>query len=201
MGDMGGHHFGGEARARLGLGDLALGLFQRGDGGLKLAVGGGQFLGIGEKLIRELFGAGAQERLLPLCGGDVGIDGDPAALRQRRALDGNGAAIGAGALHVMRLEGAGDLDPAGDEILDLAHVAVIAAPGEKTDGRGEIRPRCHQFVGQGEHFLEAAVAHGEAQIAVIDGERLLDEVQPGALGCARHGVAVVLHPRSLLARG
>ena len=53
MGDMGGHHFGGQAGAGLGLGQPALGLLQLRDGGLELAVGAGQFLGMGQKLVGE----------------------------------------------------------------------------------------------------------------------------------------------------
>jgi hypothetical protein len=46
MGDMGGRHLGRQADARLHLGQFALGLLQLRDGGLELAVGAGQFLGM-----------------------------------------------------------------------------------------------------------------------------------------------------------
>lgn len=51
MGDMGRHHFGGEAGARLHGSELALGLFQCGDGGFQLAVGAGKLFGAGEQLV------------------------------------------------------------------------------------------------------------------------------------------------------
>jgi hypothetical protein len=176
---MGRHHLGGEPGAAFHLGQFALGLFERGDRGGKLAVRAGEFLGIGQNPLGEFLGPCAQQFLLPPNRGDVGIDRDPAALRQGRTLDRDGPAVGAGAFHVVRLEGARGLDPVADEAVDLAHLAILAVLGEKAHRVLEGRTGSDEPVRQAEHLAEGAVRGCEAEVAVVDRQRLLDEVQPG----------------------
>ena len=176
---MGGHHFGGEAGTRLHLGQFALGLFEGGHGGSQFAVGGGQFLGAGKHLFRQKLGPGAQKLFLRFDLGDVGIDRHPSALRQGSAFDTDRAAIGAGALHVMRLEGAGLFDTDPDEAVKVVYLSVFAARGQMADRVFEIGAGFGQPVGQVEHFGKTRVAGGELEVAVIDRQGLSDQVQPG----------------------
>ena len=177
-GDMGGHHLGGEAGACFHLGQLASRLFQCGIGGRELTVAGGQRLGAADHLFRQEFRAGAQQRLLRLHGGDVGINRDPAALRQRPPLDRDGPAVRARALHVVRGKGAGLLDPRPDEILGIVHRAILTRAHEVADGVLEAGAGPSEPLGQVEHLREGAVADSQLQLAIIDRERLLDQVQP-----------------------
>jgi hypothetical protein len=96
-----------------------------------------------------------------------------------------------GALHVVRLEGAGGLDPVAHEAADIAHLAVFAVLGEEAHGVLEGGARGDEPVGQAEHFAEGAVAGGKPQVAVVDRQGLLDQVEPGldqrlVLAFARH---------------
>ncbi len=179
MRDMRRHHLGGQPGAGLDGAQLALGFLQRADRRGQLPVGPGQLFRPPQHLFRQKLGAGAQQLLLLLGARDVGVDGDPAALRQRRPLDRDPAAVGAGALHVMRFEGAGLFDPDGDKGLGVADLAVFAARHQMADRVLEAGADGDQRLGQIEHLLKAAVALHQPQVATVDRQRLLDQVQPG----------------------
>jgi hypothetical protein len=193
MADMGGRHLGRQTGARLHLGQFALGFLQLGDCGLQPAVGVGQLLGMFQKLVAQHLGAAAQQLLLPLDGGDVGIDRHPSAPGQGRALDRDRPPVGAPAFHVVGHEGAGRLHPVADEGRGIVHVAVFAGIDEVADRLLEPRSGGHELLRQSEHRLERPVADGEPQIPVIDRQGLLDQVQTRArqmagIGAARHSL-------------
>ena len=190
MGDMGGDHGGDLTDAGLGFGQHALGLFQRGVGRGQRAVGGGQPFGMVQRQFGKLFRAGAQKLFLTFDLGDVGIDRDPAALRQRRPLDGNPAAIGTFALHVMGLKGAGLFDALAHGGLGVVLGAVFAAPDQIADRVLECGAGTGQLVRQVEHRLIGPIDHRQSQIRIENRDRLLNQVQPGAGQC---GVPVVSH--------
>ena len=179
MRDMRGHHLGRLAGARLGFGQLALGFLQRGDGRFQFAVGGAQLLGIGQHLVAQLFGSCAQQGFLPFGRGDVRVDGDPSALRQGRTFDTDAAPVGTHPFHVMRLEGAGLFDPYAHGFVQIIDRSVFAPLRQKTDRILEARAGGRQFDRQVEHLAKGAVADHKTQVAVIDRQRLLDQVQPG----------------------
>ena len=175
---MGGHHFGGQTGMGLHCGQFALGLFKSRNRGLEFAVGARQFFGVGQHLIVQLFRACAQQRLLPLGGCYIGINGDPTALWQRRALDADGAAVGAGAFHIMWHEGASDFHTVLHECFHVADGAIFTAAGQMVDAIGKMRPWGHQAIRKIEHIFEAVVAGGELQVPIIDAEGWLNQVQP-----------------------
>ena len=179
MGDMGWHHLGYQTGASLHLGQLALGLFQRGVGGGKFAVRGGQPFGIGQNLIGKLLRPGAQKRLLPLDVGNVGIDRHPAVLRQGRPFDRDRAPVRARPLHVMRLKRAGLFDADADRFFGIRHLAIFTAQDQIADGVFKGRAGAGQVVRQVEHLSVLAVADRKPEVAVKDRQRLLDQVQRG----------------------
>ena len=126
----------------------------------------------------KLFGPGAQHRLVPLGFGDVGIDGDPAALRQGRPFDRDPAAIGALTFHVMCLEGAGLFNAQAHGLVRVVLRAVFAAQDQKADGVFEEGAGPGQVVGQIEQRLILAVGHRQPQVGIEDRQRLANQVQP-----------------------
>ncbi len=148
-----------------------------------------------ENLIGEFGRPRAQERVLAPDVGDVGIDGDPAALRQGRAFDRDGPPVRPDAFHVMRLEGARLVDADAHRLFGILDIAVFAAQDEIADGILERGAAAGQGVRQVEHLLVLAVRHGEPQVAVEDRQGLLNEVQP-RLGEA--GARIVRHHLPLL---
>jgi hypothetical protein len=180
MGDMGGRHLGRQTGARLHLGQFALGLLQLRDGGLQPAVGAGQFFGMRQELVAQDLGPAAQQLLLPFHFGDVGIDGHPAPVGQRRALDRDRAPVGAAAFHVVGHEGARGLHPVAHEGGDIVDIAVLARIHEVADGLLELRTGGDEMLGQAEHRLKRAVADRQPKVCVIDRQGLLDQVQARA---------------------
>jgi len=83
----------------------------------------------------------------------------------------------------MRLEGAGDLDPVVDKGLEVADVAVFAVLGQEAHRVLEGSARADEAVGQAEHLAEGAVRGGKAEVAVVDRQGLLDQVEPGLDQC------------------
>ena len=180
MGDMGRRHLGGEADARLHLGQPAFGLFKLRIGGGQFAIGLRQLLGMGQELIGQFFGMRAEQFLLPFDLGDIGIDGHPSAVGQGGTLDADRATVGALALHVMRHEGARLLDPVADEPFGILHLAIFAMGDEIADRVFETGARCHQMLRQAKHRAEGAIADRQAEIGIIDRQRLLNQVQTRA---------------------
>ena len=134
---------------------------------------------MGHQLPAQLFRAGTQQRLDPLCPRDIGVDRDPAALGQRRAFDRDRPSVRSGSLHIVRFEGAGLIDPAFDKAFHILDRAIFAADREMTDGVFERRTGAGQVIGQVEHPPERFIAQGKPQVDVIDAERLADQVEPG----------------------
>jgi hypothetical protein len=180
MADMGGRHLGRQTGARLHLGQLALGLLQLRNRGFKLAVGTGQLLRPRQKLIAQDLGPGAQQFLLTLHFGDVGIDGHPAPVRQRGALDRDRAPVGAAAFHVVGHEGACGLYPVAHEGGGVVDIAILTRCDEVLDGFLELRTCGYKMLRQAEHRLKRAVADRQTQVCVVDRQGLLDQVQARA---------------------
>ena len=178
MGDMGRDHFGHLTCAGLGRGQDALGLLQGGVGGGQFAVGRGQPFGMVQHLFAQRVGSRPQQRFLTPDVSDVGIDGDPPALPQRRAFDSDPATICALAFKVMRLKGAGLFDAKGDRRFGVVLWAVFAAFDQEADRVFKAGTGLGQGVGQIEHRLILPVADRQPQIGVKDRQGLPDQVQP-----------------------
>ena len=189
MGDVGRYHLGHMAGARLGLGEDALRFLQRRVRRGQRPVRGGEVLGVGEQLLRQLRRPSAQQRLGPLDVGDVGINRHPAALRERRPLDREGAPVRPLPLDIVRLEPPRLVDALPDGRLGVGLRPVFAARDEEGDRVLEARARLDQPLGQVEHLLVAAVRHRQPQVGVEDRDRLRDQVQPRP---GQFSVAVVL---------
>jgi hypothetical protein len=137
--------------------------------------------------------------LLPLDGGDVGIDRHPAAPGQGRALDRDRAPVGAAAFHVVGHEGARGLHPVAHEGRGIVDIAVFAGIDEVADRLLEARAGGDEVLGQSEHRLERPVADGKPKVPVIDRQGLLDQVQSRAcqmigVGAARHSLLPQISP-------
>ena len=76
----------------------------------------------------------------------------------------------------MRHEGAGLFHPFGHEGVDIPHLAIFAGASQMADRILKGRAGGHQPVRQVEHGLKRGVADREPKVAVIDGQRLSDQV-------------------------
>ena len=110
--------------------------------------------------------------------GDVGVDGDPAALGQGGTFDRDGAAIGAGTFHIMGFKRAGLFHPFGHKMRHVVHVAVFTQLCQQRDRFLKARTGGDQRFGEVEHLLERCITQHQPQIRVIDRQRLRDQVQP-----------------------
>ena len=105
---------------------------------------------------------------MPLGGRYISIDGDPTALWQGRALDTDGAAIGAGTFHIMWYEGAGNFNSVLHEGFNIGYDAIFTGAGQMPDAIGKMCPGGYQFIWQIEHIFKTVVASGELQVLIID---------------------------------
>ena len=108
-------------------------------------------------MVAQFFGPCAQKGLLAFDLGDVGVDSDPAAFGQGVPFDADHAAIGAGALHVVRGKGTGLFEACRHVVRDIVNLAIFAAFGQIADHILETRAGRGERVGQVEHLLHAAV--------------------------------------------
>ena len=134
MCDMGGHHFGGQPRARFGFSQVAFRLFERGYGRRQGPVGRAEFFCMRKQLAGQFFGSCPQHLFRPFGLSDVGIDGHPPALGQGRSFYADRSTVGAGAFDVVRLKRAGLFGADFDEGVYVFDFAVVPDFGQIPDG-------------------------------------------------------------------
>ena len=103
--------------------------------------------------------------------GDVGVGGDEAASRQRRAAYLDHRAVGPHPLEAMRLGLCRQHDARFDEIVYRA-LAVVAALGVEAKEVGKRPAERTQLGGKVEHFEKVMVPGDQPQLAVEDAESL-----------------------------
>ena len=141
MCDMCGHHLRGKPCARFYFGQFALRLFECRDCRRQFAVCGRNLFGSGKHLFRQKFRPGAQQLLLRFDLSDVSIDRDPTTLWQRCAFDADRTAIRPFALHVVRLERAGLIDPCLHKALHVRNRSIFTPCDEERNGFCKVSTR------------------------------------------------------------
>jgi hypothetical protein len=111
--------------------------------------------------------------------GDVGVHGDEALVRQRKAADRQDAPVGPDALGGVGLEAPRPGHPLGDLLRRIAG-AVVTALGVEADEVLEGYTRPGEGFGEIQQAQEGRVPGDHPQLGVEHREALVEQIQPGA---------------------
>ena len=110
--------------------------------------------------------------------GDVRIDGNESAARQRLSTHGDDSSVWTDPFEVMGFESPGCIDSLSHHCLDVAG-SVFASLGVCTHESLERRAKTDKFRRHLQHFQKSPIPCNEPKIIVDDGESLIDHVQTG----------------------